>query len=80
LGLKCSDGLPWYSLISGKDLEQGDILENCPVFLPRADLQATDEGTVFFDEELRDMILHLSQAFARFFMRVGLPVDIPPFR
>jgi len=23
---------------------------------------------------------HLSQAFARFFMRVGLPVDIPPFR
>jgi len=22
---------------------------------------------------------HLSQAFARFFMRVGLPVDIPPF-
>jgi hypothetical protein len=22
----------------------------------------------------------LSQAFARFFMRVGLPVDIPPFR
>jgi hypothetical protein len=23
---------------------------------------------------------HLSQAFARFLMRVGLPVDIPPFR
>ncbi|MDP6505009.1 MAG: hypothetical protein QF886_15420, partial [Planctomycetota bacterium] len=23
---------------------------------------------------------HLSQAFARFFMRVGLPTDIPPFR
>jgi len=23
---------------------------------------------------------HLSQAFARFFMRVGLPVDIPPLR
>ena len=22
---------------------------------------------------------HLSQAFARFFMRVGLPTDIPPF-
>ena len=41
---------------------------------------ATDEGSVFFDEELRDVILHLSQAFARFFMRVGLPVDIPAFR
>ncbi len=23
---------------------------------------------------------HLSQAFARFFMRVGLPMDIPPFK
>ncbi len=23
---------------------------------------------------------HLSQSFARFFMRVGLPVDIPPFK
>ena len=23
---------------------------------------------------------HLAQAFARFFMRVGLPMDIPPFR
>ena len=23
---------------------------------------------------------HLSQAFARFFMRVGLPADVPPFR
>src|SRR5437764_11765616 len=48
---------PWYSLVGGTDLEQGDILENCPVFLPRADLPATDEGTVFFDEELRDVIL-----------------------
>ena len=23
---------------------------------------------------------HLAQAFARYFMRVGLPVDIPPFK
>jgi hypothetical protein len=23
---------------------------------------------------------HLAQAFARYFMRVGLPIDIPPFR
>lgn len=23
---------------------------------------------------------HLSQAFARFFMRIGLPIDIPPFK
>ncbi|HET6574322.1 MAG TPA: hypothetical protein VFG68_12000 [Fimbriiglobus sp.] len=23
---------------------------------------------------------HLAQAFARYFMRVGLPIDIPPFK
>ena len=23
---------------------------------------------------------HLAQAFARYFMRIGLPLDIPPFR
>lgn len=172
---------PWYQTVRGSDLEQGDIFESCPVYLPRADLPTLEDGTLFFDEELRDVIVvsqacdlvagrekvtevllcplwlraqfvpphylasakgleearrgilpgfhvlaaceepgfereargvdfwrvyslpvafvrrqaenadgrlrllppyreHLSQAFARFFMRVGLPVDIPPFR
>jgi len=36
-------------------------------------------------QELRLRLLppyreHLSQAFARYFMRVGLPIDIPPFK
>ena len=172
---------PWYQVVSGAGLEQGDILESCPVFLPRADLPTAEPDTIFLDEEVRDVIVvsqscdlvagrekvsevllcplwlraqlvaphylatargmeearrgvlpgfhllaasdaagferevrvvdfrrlyslpvaffrrqaeksgsrlrllppyreHLSQAFARFFMRVGLPVDIPPFR
>ena len=172
---------PWYQAQRGPNLEQGDILESCPVFLPRADLQPAEDDALFFDEELRDVIVvtqscdlvagrekvsevllcavwnraqlrpphylatakgmeeawrgvlpgfhvlsacdepgferevrvvdfrrvyslpvafvrrqadqsgerlrlnppyreHLAQAFARFFMRVGLPVDIPPFR
>jgi hypothetical protein len=25
---------PWYETIEGEELEQGDILENCLVFLP----------------------------------------------
>ncbi|MDQ2732010.1 MAG: hypothetical protein M3Y56_10150 [Armatimonadota bacterium] len=29
----------WYELISGLDLEQGDILERCPVFQPPADMR-----------------------------------------
>ncbi len=172
---------PWYQMVRGTNLEQGDILESCPVFLPRAERQPVEDDTLIFDEELRDVIVvsqtcdlisgrekvteallcplwqraqlmpphylasargledarrgvlpgfhvlaacevpgferearvvdfrrvyslpvafvrrqaadagerlrllppyreHLSQAFARFFMRVGLPVDIPPFR
>ncbi|MFV1964317.1 MAG: hypothetical protein ACC628_02755 [Pirellulaceae bacterium] len=174
---------PWYSVVSGRSLEQGDILFECPVFLipPDAirqpgqhaiavdrqnvivmtqscDLAIRPDGScntddvilaaVFFKQELSDnktfgnkggwnsakkgrfpschvlnrctieeyesdfMLVdlrrvyslsidtvrqvaeeqgdrirlmppyreHLSQAFARFFMRVGLPVDIPDFK
>lgn len=165
---------PWFSSVEGDELEQGDIIENCPVFAPPADLQPDKAETAEFKWELRDLIVmsqscdlvkgrekleevlfcpvylcaehsfkadelekarkgglpgyhiisesalpdlergvrivefrrvytlplsfvrgraalnrrlrlmppyreHLSQAFARFFMRVGLPVDIPSF-
>ena len=33
-----SEGSPWYRLVQGADLAQGDILEGCPVFLPPSDL------------------------------------------
>ena len=174
------DEYPWYGTVDGDDIEQGDILENCPVFLPPDDLDLASPETATFPWEDRDVIVmsqscdmvksrekvtevllcalwnqselieghlatpkgmedarrgnlpgfhvlaecslsgferevrvvdfrriyslpisfirrrllssgprirllppykeHLSQAFARFFMRVGLPVDIPPFR
>ncbi len=168
---------PWYAETVGDELEQGDLFEACPVYMPTTD--AGEHGIVDFDWEERDLIVlsqtcdlvsgrekltevllcsvwnqselaagylatpkgmedarrgnlpgfhvladcalaglerevsivdfrrvyslpvaflrkkslldgrrlrllppyreHLSQAFARFFMRVGLPVDIPPF-
>ena len=170
---------PWYRLVDGDELEQGDILENCPVFLPPANLtlnsleanfRLTQRNVVIMSqscdmvkgrEKITQVLLcflwnrsehtrghlstdkgmeearrgqlpahhllnectlpnaerefrivdfhntytlpldfcrefaaktpnrirllspyreHLSQAFARFFMRVGLPTDIPPFR
>ena len=173
---------PWYCLVNGDELEQGDILECCPVFSPPPNLtlNSLQEQEVDFIWEQRDVIImsqscdlvkgnekitevllcavwnlselteghlstkkgreearrgqlpahhllngcdlpdaerefrvvdfhriyalpldftrefatknqkrirllspyreHLSQAFARFFMRVGLPTDIPPFR
>ena len=51
---------PWFQIVSGSALEQGDILEGCPVFLPRADLSGAEDDVIFFDEELRDVML-LSQ-------------------
>jgi len=167
---------PWYSVVESDVLEQGDLIESCPVYLPVEDLD--DPTLAMFDWEERDLIVlsqscdlvpgrekltevllgtvwdrseltgylatskgmedarrgnlpgfhvlaaceangfsrevrvvdfrrvfslpvrfvrkkaadgrrlrllppyreHLSQAFARFFMRVGLPVDIPAFR
>ena len=29
---------PWYAIVTGEDLEQGDILEGCPIFFPPDDL------------------------------------------
>lgn len=171
---------PWYQAFRGDEIEQGDIFEACPVFLPPEDLAEGPLTTATFRWEERDLIVlsqscdlvkgreritdvllcavwrrselteghlatnkgmedarrgslpgfhvlaacplsnlereirvvdfrrvyslplsflrkraraggerirllppyreHLSQAFARFFMRVGLPVDVPPFK
>ncbi len=170
---------PWYCLVEGDELEQGDMLEGCPVCLPPSDLtinslearfKLTQRNVIVMSqscdlvkdrEKIKEVLLclvwdrsehkkghlstdkgmeearrgqlpahhvlnecklpetereirivdfryiytlpldfcrefaakaenrirllppyreHLSQAFARFFMRVGLPTDIPPFR
>ena len=170
---------PWYSLINSDELEQGDILEGCPIFLPpsnltlnslEANFRLTQRNVIIMSqscdmvkgrEKITQVLLcflwnrsdhtqghlstnkgieearrgqlpahhllnecklpnaerdfrivdfhntytlpldfcrefaeksqtrirllppyreHLSQAFARFFMRVGLPTDIPRFR
>jgi hypothetical protein len=173
---------PWFGVVEGDEIEQGDILEGCPVFLPPKDLAVaaiSKESKATFGSEELDLVVmsqscdlvkerttvddvllcvawqrseikspnklagnavmedarkgrlpgyhvlaasniagferevrvvdfrrvhslpvpfvrekaamakhlrllppyreHLSQSFARFFMRVGLPIDIPPF-
>jgi hypothetical protein len=32
---------PWYRIVLGEVIEQGDILESCPMFFRPADLDAT---------------------------------------
>lgn len=49
---------PWYCLVSGSELEQGDILENCPVFSPPANLTLSSLETVTdFIWEQQDVII-----------------------
>ena len=178
-----ADHYPWYTLVEGPDLRQGDFLDQCPILIPPNDFQVPAPGepaemkvgvrpynvvimsqSCDLEQDKLDLVLicphwslgelaegndflkstsgketlrhgnlpgyhllaacelgnikqdirvvdfrsvyslpcqflrtfaersgarlrllppyreHLSQAFARFFMRVGLPVGIPPFR
>ena len=38
----------WYELVTGDELEQGDVLEACPVFSPPKDLAGEDYKTALF--------------------------------
>jgi hypothetical protein len=48
---------PWYQLVSGDDIEQGDILDTCPVFLLPEDLAGHPFTTATFYWEERDVIV-----------------------
>ena len=50
---------PWYCLVNGDELEQGDILESCPVFSPPSNLtlNSLEEREAEFAWEERDVIL-----------------------
>lgn len=74
------------------DIEQNkvDSLIVCPIWtlaelhrlyaLPKEYLQSVASGTDLRLRLLPPYREHLSQAFARYFMRVGLPIDIPKER
>ena len=51
-----SDGYPWYRVVQGVDLAQGDLLDGCPVFLPPADL-TEPSGEAAFAWQERDVIV-----------------------
>ncbi|MGB6725493.1 MAG: hypothetical protein WBE74_06280 [Terracidiphilus sp.] len=50
---------PWYGVVDGDELEQGDIFESCPTFFPPNTLANDQRPTVRWEE--RDLIL-LSQS------------------
>jgi hypothetical protein len=53
-----SPSYPWFGLTAGDDLEQGDILESFPVFLPPDDLEDWDDASsAFFSAEERNVIV-----------------------
>ena len=54
-----NDRFAWYDIVDGRDLEQGDILESCPIYLPAESDAGT--GRLKFRWEERDVIV-LSQS------------------
>ena len=50
---------PWYCLVNSDELEQGDILEHCPVFAPPPDLtlNSLKDGEADFTWKERDVII-----------------------
>src|SRR4051794_16768693 len=48
---------PWFEIVTGDDLEQGDLLEACPVFVPPEDLALGDRAPVVFQWEERDVVV-----------------------
>lgn len=48
---------PWFNVVSGLDVEQGDLFENCPVFLPPEDLADRPSDSAVFVWEERDVVV-----------------------
>ena len=50
------DGYPWYRVVQGEELVQGDLFDRCPVLIPPADMAEPLDEAVFSWEE-RDVIV-----------------------
>lgn len=51
---------PWFGIVEGDEIEQGDIFEDCPIFLPPQDLKVSDtqpQRDVPFSWLKRDVIV-----------------------
>lgn len=48
---------PWYDAVSGEDIEQGDIFDDCPVFIPAEELATNLLEEAEFIWEERDVIV-----------------------
>src|SRR5260370_30533256 len=48
---------PWYDCVTGDDLEQGHLLEECPGFSPPEQLAGGAYSEAVFDWEQRDVVV-----------------------
>jgi len=51
------DRYPWYQVVRGDDIQQGDILDNCPIFSPPRTLEIKTTEEAIFGWESRDVIV-----------------------
>jgi hypothetical protein len=52
-----SEGYPWYQVVQGTDLAQGDLLDRCPVFMPPANLTEPSDDAAFIWQERDDILM-----------------------
>ena len=77
---------PWYAAVKGDAFEQGDVLPGFEIVVPKAGSVRAPSRSISIGKAWQPSASrppyreHLAQAFARFFMRVGLPIDIPEER
>lgn len=88
---------PWYELVEGEELEQGDFIDDCEVIIPKYLPITSNVPATNIDDAPHEIIKQLAkskgkrlrllspykeklaQAFAYYYMRVALPLDIPKF-
>lgn len=46
---------PWFGVVEGDELQQGDIFEDCPIYFPQEDFPASGQLTMKWEE--RDLIV-----------------------
>lgn len=48
-----ADDYPWYTVVTGDSLAQGDLLDNCPVFIAPAELAAPEAGPKMAEDAIQ---------------------------
>lgn len=70
---------PWFKLTSDKNVTQGDLIRNCPVFIPHSTIDLEDSNSLHGIEVKSTNIIIMSQACDLAFKKIDFVVACPYF-